>query len=675
MRTTFQNFLLVPISQTLNFSSKPINDPKHPRFKMNTTPLLKLRSWLAVLALALAGPQLRAADYHVATAQALQSALSAAAASSVSNNIYVTNGYYLGNFNYSSSAANSLTILAEPGLTNTQITIDSGGTGSSMNIIATTAAAITVQGMAFLRNCGSTTLGGLQIAGGNTTILVNNCLFLSPTNSSGIGLEITSGLNATVTNCVAVGATNGAGGAGISISDVTNNVTVQNCTITSNTAAGLLVGGVFNLGTGVLLVAGSLFTGNSVSGGADCNAGTIIFSGNTFSGNSSNDGVGGAGAQCNGTTITLSSNTFNGNSEGGMANGAGVFCIGTTITLSGNAFNGNSGGNAGGGAYCQGTALTLSGNTFNGNSGGNGGGAYCYSFGRTILSNNTFTGNSASTYGGGAYCNGAITASENNFQRNTSGSGDGGGLYVTGPTVNLLNNLVAMNAATNTSSQGGGIWVNATSNLFMINNTVTGNTSSGSGGGLACVVTGTEEKLNVYNNIIWGNTASVNGGDVFLSGAAQTEVFVFNDADSMSGQWDTTQNNIDLAPQFFDQVNGDYHTQSTSSCIAAGTTNAPSLPATDLDGNPRIINGAVDMGCYEFTTNVFHPADVNGDWVITPAEFNAYAAAWKNGQSWPTGPSPVSANYTTRAGYLMTNNNGAYHNDGSARPVNWKTNP
>src|SRR5579872_652655 len=190
---------------------------------------------------ALCGPTAAlATDYHVATAQALQNALSLAAASTVSNNIYVTNGYYAGNFNYSSSNANSLTILAEPGLTNTQVTIDGAGTGSSISISATAAADITVQGMTFLRNCGGTSLGGLQIAGGNsnTTILVNGCLFLSPTNSSGIGLDITSGLNAMVTNCIAVGATSGAGGAGISISGVTNGVTVQNCTMTSNTLGG-----------------------------------------------------------------------------------------------------------------------------------------------------------------------------------------------------------------------------------------------------------------------------------------------------------------------------------------------------------------------------------------------------------------------------------------------------
>jgi hypothetical protein len=145
----------------------------------------------------------------------------------------------------------------------------------------------------------------------------------------------------------------------------------------------------------------------------------------------------------------------------------------------------------------------------------------------------------------------------------------------------------------------------------------------------------------------------------------------------MYGVWDIAQNNIDLAPQFFDPVNGDYHTQIASPCIAAGTTGAPSLPATDLDGTPRVLNGLVDLGCYEFTTNVTHPADTNGVFVITPAEFSAYAAAWQNGLAWTNGPNPgpnpITADYMTRAGYLMTNG-GAYHNDGSARPVNWKTN-
>jgi hypothetical protein len=341
-------------------------------------------------------------------------------------------------------------------------------------------------------------------------------------------------------------------------------------------------------------------------------------------------------------------------------------------TFTGNYIAGEPG--SGGGAYSAGTTVILSGNTFNGNSANGCGGAF--STGATVaLTNNTFTGNSATDgAGGGAECSAylALTIFGNTFTRNTA-FGMGGGVYAAGLAINIADNLVVNN---NSLSNGGGIGMNTSSNLFLINNTITANTSAGTGGGVAFQVNGLVELLNVFNNIIFGNTASGNGADVWLAGTGQQKLFEFNDVDdvnSMYGIWDLTANNIYLSPQFFDPVNRDYHTQSTSPCIAAGSINAPSLPATDLDGSPRIVNGLLDMGCYEFTTTVPHPADINGDFSITGTEFNAYAAAWKAGLPWASGPTPISANYLTRAGYLMTNNVGAYHNDGSARPVNWKT--
>jgi len=646
----------------------------------------------------------KAVDYHVNTPQTLQNALSFAAASSVSNNIYVTNGYYTGNFDYSSSNVNNLTILAEPGVSNTQITIDGAGLGSSMYISGSATVNITVQGMTFLGNCGTTSKGGLQIAGGNTAILVNDCRFLWPSNSSGMGLDISSGQSATIANCTAAGSQNWSSGIGISISGITSNVVVQNCTITTNLNGGLYVSGV-----GVVAVSNCLFIGNlpytyfvEYSGtfgsgaGAYCSATTVILSGNTFIGNSEDAPGSGGGAYCYGTTVTVSGNNFTSNSANGT--GAGIYCYGTTVLLASNTFSSNSAG-SGGGAYCSGTTITLSGNTYTDNSandgypGGYGGGTYCSGTAIT-LSGNNFTGNSVSggvgygdspapNNGGGAYCScgTTLTLSGNTFTSNSAavgpfgGSTYGGGLYASGPTINLLDNLVVKNAVSSTSSQGGGIWVDASATLNMDNNSVSGNTSAGSGGGVAYVVTGTVELLNVYNNIIWGNLATGNGGDVYLAGTGQQKVFDFNDVDSMYGVWNFALSNIDVSPQFFNPISGDYHTQSTSPCIAAGTTNAPSLPATDLDGNLRILNGLVDMGCYEFTTNVTHPADTNGSFVITPTEFTAYAAAWKAGQTWTNGPNPgpnpVPANYMTRAGYLMTNG-GVYYNDGSARPVNWK---
>ena len=58
---------------------------------------------------------MRAVDFHVATAQDLQNALTLAAANGANNTIYLTNGYYIGNFNYNSSAGHSLTVIERAG--------------------------------------------------------------------------------------------------------------------------------------------------------------------------------------------------------------------------------------------------------------------------------------------------------------------------------------------------------------------------------------------------------------------------------------------------------------------------------------------------------------------------------------------------------------------------------
>ena len=87
-----------------------------------------------LLALVLGATGARAVDFHVATAQDLQNALTLAAANGANNNIYVTNGYYIGNFNYNSAAGYNLAVTNEPGVTNTQITLDGAGGGRALNL-------------------------------------------------------------------------------------------------------------------------------------------------------------------------------------------------------------------------------------------------------------------------------------------------------------------------------------------------------------------------------------------------------------------------------------------------------------------------------------------------------------------------------------------------------------
>ena len=48
-----------------------------------------------------------------------------------------------------------------------------------------------------------------------------------------------------------------------------------------------------------------------------------------------------------------------------------------------------------------------------------------------------------------------------------------------------------------------------------------------------------------------------------------------------------------------DRLNGNLRLQSNSPCINAGN-NADVTTTTDLDGRPRIVEGTVDIGCYEY---------------------------------------------------------------------------
>ena len=53
-----------------------------------------------------------------------------------------------------------------------------------------------------------------------------------------------------------------------------------------------------------------------------------------------------------------------------------------------------------------------------------------------------------------------------------------------------------------------------------------------------------------------------------------------------------------MDPQFVDAAAGNYRLQATSPCLDAGN-NAVVSGTTDLDGNPRIAFGGVDLGAYE----------------------------------------------------------------------------
>lgn len=265
-----------------------------------------------------------------------------------------------------------------------------------------------------------------------------------------------------------------------------------------------------------------------------------------------------------------------------------------------------------------------------------GGGFFVFSSGNTTLTDNTFSDNSADSDGAGVSIetdSGDVTLTNNTFDNNSAGS-DGGGVRIDNEEGNttLTNNTFTNNSAPIT---GGGARVVFTSAgiLMIINNTLTLNSTGGRGGGLFVSLDDDAATASIFNNIVRDNTATGDGDDIFVFDDANrnntgSPVNLFNndfsdffsDCDSRPLFCESNiseGNNINEDPLFVNAADGDVHLQEGSPCIDAGDPNAPALPATDFEGDPRDVDGdgdgtTPDMGADEFIPTVDRGGDGGG---------------------------------------------------------------
>jgi hypothetical protein len=201
----------------------------------------------------------------------------------------------------------------------------------------------------------------------------------------------------------------------------------------------------------------------------------------------------------------------------------------------------------------------------------NGGGVWCLST-NARLSNCIVISNKA-TFAGGVFSG---TVERCLIRGNHAVYGGGGAAASTLNDSILTGNL----AAGGGGGSGGGAYF-----CLLNNSTVVSNTASAGGGGTA------ESTLN--NCIAYYNIAGF------------APLGHNHDYRSVLSYCCTTPQptngvgNITNAPLFVDLAVGDLRLQSTSPCINAGH-NAFVTGTTDLDDNPRIAGGTVDIGAYEF---------------------------------------------------------------------------
>ena len=168
---------------------------------------------------------------------------------------------------------------------------------------------------------------------------------------------------------------------------------------------------------------------------------------------------------------------------------------------------------------------------------------------------------------------------------------EGGGIYAEsdGGSVIITNNIITKNRA----DWGGGIECGSGSGPVLIaNNTIIDNTA-GSGGGVG--VENDANPINFYNNIIWGNEPD----DIYLESGQVSCNGYNNSYHNLSGTWTNSGANIDADPLFVNPAAHDYHLSANSPCIDKGTADAPELPDTDFEGDPRVVGAAPDIGADE----------------------------------------------------------------------------
>jgi len=348
----------------------------------------------------------------------------------------------------------------------------------------------------------------------------------------------------------------------------------------------------------------------------------------------------------NGSSPILTNVTFTNNSAysgGGMYNRGGSSPILTNVTFIGNEQIGGSGGLGGGMRNLESSSPLLTNVIFTSNSAHRGGGMANSFSSNPVLNYVTFSNNTATNSGGGIINTNNANPSLSNviFTGNLSGNKGGGLTFENSSRSTLRNVIFSNNEALN---YGGGMSIESTANTTLTNVTFEGNTTTspnGSGGAIYKTNTGS---LNITNVIMINN--NITPAIYFTETPPLISFSLIQGAGASGSGWNSSYGtdgggNILADPIFVSDENSNYNLNELSPAIRAGNPNTnlslfpggPDNP-TDLLGNPRVMNGIIDMGALEFQGKVIYPSENNIIYVNQQVDTDAADYIAGNGNSW-----------------------------------------
>jgi len=314
-------------------------------------------------------------------------------------------------------------------------------------------------------------------------------------------------------------------------------------------------------------------------------------------------------ANCIVTVCSTESRSYNG--------GGGIHLYGSNAIIRNCTITRNFG-RLGGGIHCTGGSPIINNCTITRNDADTAGGFYCRNS-NPIIDNCIIEQNTSGGHGSGIYCNeGNHLTINNSFIANNSGASSA--IYSTKGTLSVRNCRIEENSGSGiraylgdisishcnimenighgiyrwgkrdstirnciiTSNSSNGIY-SASSYPAIYNCTIIGNLSNG-------IYSQDNARPTIKNCIIWDNAGSPVVGKYITVTYSDIE-------NSWPGE-----GNINSDPMFVNPDSNDFHLLPDSPCVNMGDPNyVPGSNETDIDGDPRIFNGRIDIGADEWS--------------------------------------------------------------------------